>query len=169
MTQDVYSSNRPGTAPPGGHYSHGMGYGDALRLRPTWHPARRFAHGGLRFRSAGAAGAEERAGRAGSRGSGPQDLLKVTAYVVDVANWPRLNKVYAEVMGQARPARAVVPVPALHYGYLIEIDAVAVRRKGEAHEARLDRNHNRSRTPMPYACARSSQATCRPRTRCPAP
>jgi 2-iminobutanoate/2-iminopropanoate deaminase len=31
----------------------------------------------------------------------------------------------------ARPARAVVPVPALHYGYLIEIDAVAVRRKKE--------------------------------------
>ena len=34
-------------------------------------------------------------------------------------------------MGQARPARAVVPVPALHYGYLVEIDAVAVRRKEE--------------------------------------
>ena len=65
-------------------------------------------------------------------GSGPEDLLKVTAYVVDVANWPRLNKVYAEAMGQARPARAVVPVPALHYGYLVEIDAVAVRREGEA-------------------------------------
>ena len=64
-------------------------------------------------------------------GSGPQDVLKVTAYIVDVGNWPGLNKVYAEVMGQARPARAVVPVPALHYGYLIEIDAVAVRRKKE--------------------------------------
>ena len=67
-----------------------------------------------------------------SAGSGPQDVLKVTAYIVDVRNWPSLNKVYAEVMGQARPARVVVPVPALHYGYLIEIDAVAVRRKKEA-------------------------------------
>jgi len=48
-----------------------------------------------------------------------------------VATTDRRNKVYAEVMGEALPARAVLPVPALHCGYLIEIDAVAVRRKGE--------------------------------------
>lgn len=59
-------------------------------------------------------------------------MLKATAYVLNVANWPRLNKVYAEAMGQARPARAVVPVLALHYGYLVEIDAVAARRNGGA-------------------------------------
>ncbi|KQU91480.1 hypothetical protein ASC78_00630 [Variovorax sp. Root318D1] len=38
-------------------------------------------------------------------GSGPQDVLKVTAYIVDVGNWPALNKIYAEVMRQA-PAGA---------------------------------------------------------------
>ena len=37
--------------------------------------------------------------------------------------------VYAEVFGPHRPARAVVPVPELHHGYLVEIEAVAVRRK----------------------------------------
>src|SRR5688500_16946608 len=39
----------------------------AFHLRPTWDPARRFPHSGLRFRSAGAAGAAERARRARSR------------------------------------------------------------------------------------------------------
>lgn len=34
---------------------------------------------------------------------------------------------YAEVFGNHRPARAVVPVPALHHGYLIELEAIAVR------------------------------------------
>ena len=58
-------------------------------------------------------------------GSSPQLLLKVTAYIVDVKNWPRFNAVYASLLGDALPARCVVPVPELHYGYLIEIDAVA--------------------------------------------
>jgi 2-iminobutanoate/2-iminopropanoate deaminase len=133
MAQDIFIVEPPGVAPPGGHYSHGVGYGDLL-----------FVSGQLGIRQDGSHTAdcdfEVQARQAlqnvlavlEAAGSGPEDVLKVTAYVVDVANWPRLNKVYAEAMGQARPARAVVPVPALHYGYLIEIDAVAVRRKGEA-------------------------------------
>ena len=60
-------------------------------------------------------------------GAGPSDILKVTAYIVGVENWPRFNAVYAEMMGEARPARTVVPVPELHYGYLVEVDAIAVR------------------------------------------
>ena len=60
-------------------------------------------------------------------GSSPQQLLKVTAYIVGVANWPRFNAVYASMLQDACPARTVVPVPELHYGYLVEIDAIAVR------------------------------------------
>lgn len=59
-------------------------------------------------------------------GGRPEDLCRVTAYIVGVENWPALNGVYAEMMGAARPARTVVPVPELHYGYLVEVDAVAV-------------------------------------------
>ena len=67
----------------------------------------------------------------------PSERMTVVAkdiYIVEPpgAAPPGGNKVYAEAMGQARPARAVVPVPALHYGYLIEIDAVAVRGEGKA-------------------------------------
>jgi 2-iminobutanoate/2-iminopropanoate deaminase len=60
-------------------------------------------------------------------GLGRDRIAKVTAYLVGVEYWPAFNTIYAEVMGSHRPARAVVPVPALHHGYLIELDAIAVR------------------------------------------
>jgi 2-iminobutanoate/2-iminopropanoate deaminase len=59
-------------------------------------------------------------------GSGIDRILKITAYVVGVENWPTFNAVYAEVFGSLRPARSVVPVPALHHGCLVELDAIAV-------------------------------------------
>jgi reactive intermediate/imine deaminase len=58
-------------------------------------------------------------------GASVATLLKVTVYLVDVANWPRFNAVYAQMLGDVRPARTVVPVSELHYGYLVEIDAIA--------------------------------------------
>ncbi|MBB3135839.1 reactive intermediate/imine deaminase [Rhizobium pisi] len=59
-------------------------------------------------------------------GGTPDNLVRVTAYIVGVSNWPRFNQVYAARLGEARPARTVVPVSELHYGYLVEIDAIAV-------------------------------------------
>jgi enamine deaminase RidA (YjgF/YER057c/UK114 family) len=32
------------------------------------------------------------------------------------------------MLGEHRPARTVVPVAGLHYGYLVEMDAIAVVR-----------------------------------------
>ena len=60
-------------------------------------------------------------------GLGRDRIAKVTAYLVGVEYWPAFNAIYAEVLGNHRPARAVVPVPALHHGYLIELEAIAVR------------------------------------------
>ena len=60
-------------------------------------------------------------------GSGPDRVLKVTAFIVGVDNWPAFNRIYAELFGEARPARSVVPVPSLHHGCLIEIEAIAAR------------------------------------------
>ncbi len=48
----------------------------------------------------------------------------------DINSWPAFNAIYAAWAGGARPARAVVPVPALHYGFKIEIEAVAVQHAG---------------------------------------
>lgn len=52
-------------------------------------------------------------------------LARVTAYIVGVSNWPEFNRIYAQMLPDARPARTVVPVPELHYGFLVEVDAIA--------------------------------------------
>jgi 2-iminobutanoate/2-iminopropanoate deaminase len=59
--------------------------------------------------------------------SSPASLLKVSAYIVGVEHWPAFDAVYAQMLGAAKPARSVITVPELHYGYLIEIDAVAAQ------------------------------------------
>jgi len=58
-------------------------------------------------------------------GSDLGHVLKATVYVTDVAHWPRFNAIYAEAFGDHRPARTVVPVAGLHYGYLVEMDVIA--------------------------------------------
>ena len=60
-------------------------------------------------------------------GSGPDRVLKVTGFIVGIENWPLFNGVYAELLGAYKPARSVVPVPALHHGCLIELEAIAAR------------------------------------------
>lgn len=52
-------------------------------------------------------------------------VLKMTVYVSDINLWSAVNSVYARVLGEHRPARAVIPTSELHYGFLIEIDAIA--------------------------------------------
>jgi enamine deaminase RidA (YjgF/YER057c/UK114 family) len=44
-----------------------------------------------------------------------------------VEYWPKFNAIYAEAFGASKPARSVVPVPALHYGCLVELEAIAAR------------------------------------------
>src|SRR4051794_9745351 len=55
--------------------------------------------------------------------SDPGRVLRVTAYVVGVEHWPVFNRIYAELFGEARPARAGEPVPELHPGYPVEVEA----------------------------------------------
>jgi reactive intermediate/imine deaminase len=59
-------------------------------------------------------------------GSSVAQLVQVRVYVVDVEHWASFNQIYARWAGDAKPARAVVPVPQLHYGFKIEVEAVAV-------------------------------------------
>ena len=57
-------------------------------------------------------------------GSGLERVVQMTIYVSDISMWSEVNTAYARVMGEHRPARAVVPVKELHYGYAIEIQAI---------------------------------------------
>ncbi|RAK02018.1 2-iminobutanoate/2-iminopropanoate deaminase [Larkinella arboricola] len=64
-------------------------------------------------------------------GSDLNHVLKTTVYIADIALWDQVNAVYADFFGEHKPARAVVPTNRLHYGFLIEIEAVAVRRANQ--------------------------------------
>ena len=57
-------------------------------------------------------------------GSSLDRTVQMTIYISDMELWGRVNAAYAKVMGDHKPARAVVPVGALHYGYQIEIQAI---------------------------------------------
>jgi reactive intermediate/imine deaminase len=58
-------------------------------------------------------------------GCGIAHLVQVRVYLADIDDWPRFNTLYAAWAGDARPARAIVPTGALHYGFRIEIEATA--------------------------------------------
>jgi 2-iminobutanoate/2-iminopropanoate deaminase len=58
-------------------------------------------------------------------GCGWNDVVKTTVYLHDMADFPRVNEIYAQTLGTARPARSTVQVSALPRGVLVEIDAVA--------------------------------------------
>jgi len=58
-------------------------------------------------------------------GAGLADILKVNIYLTDMADFPALNVIYADWLGEYRPARATVAVAALPLGARIEMDVVA--------------------------------------------
>lgn len=62
-------------------------------------------------------------------GSDLSRVLQFTIYVSDMELWGAVNKKYAEIMGEHRPARAIVPVKDLHFDTKIEIQAIAAVKK----------------------------------------
>jgi 2-iminobutanoate/2-iminopropanoate deaminase len=131
MADDIKLTNPPGVAAPGGHYTHAVsGNGfvfvsgqlpiapDGSKLNDA--PFERQAQQVLDNVAAALTGAGSAIGR----------LVQVRVYVTDIASWPAFNAIYANWIGSSRPARAVVPVPELHYGFKIEIEAVALAGRG---------------------------------------
>jgi 2-iminobutanoate/2-iminopropanoate deaminase len=53
-------------------------------------------------------------------------VVKTTVFLVDMADFARMNEVYAQAFGDHRPARSTVAVAALPRGARVEIEAVAV-------------------------------------------
>jgi len=58
-------------------------------------------------------------------GSDLNRVLRMIIFISDIELWGPVNQVYARIMGEHRPARAIVPIKDLHYGYQIEIVAEA--------------------------------------------
>jgi 2-iminobutanoate/2-iminopropanoate deaminase len=122
----IRTINTPNAPRPGGHYSQAIVYNDLV-----------FVSGQL---SIDAATGEKRLGSIEEQteqalknvaeilkaaDSDLSRVLKMTIYVSDINLWGAVNTVYARIMGEHRPARAVIPSGELHYGFLIEIEAIA--------------------------------------------
>lgn len=58
-------------------------------------------------------------------GSKKENVLRMTLYIPDVQLWDQVNEVYEQFFGQHKPARTVVPTNNLHFGFKIEIEAIA--------------------------------------------
>ena len=58
-------------------------------------------------------------------GSDWNRVLRTGVFLADMADFPRMNAVYARVLGDARPARSTVAVATLPLGLKLEIDAIA--------------------------------------------
>ena len=52
------------------------------------------------------------------------DVAKSTVYLMDMADFPKVNEIYARVMGDSRPARSTVQVSGLPRNVRVEIDLV---------------------------------------------
>ncbi len=60
-------------------------------------------------------------------GTGPRRVVRTTVFLADLADFARVNALYAEVFGSGvSPARACVEVAALPKGARVEIDCIAV-------------------------------------------
>jgi 2-iminobutanoate/2-iminopropanoate deaminase len=111
---------------PGGHYSHGVLAGGMLFIAgqlPIEADGKKLADQSFEVQ------AKQTLANIGAvltaNSLSVHHLVQVRVYVTDIGNWPAFNQLYAAWAGEAKPARAVVPVPALHYGFLLEIEAVA--------------------------------------------
>lgn len=111
---------------PAGHYSQAVAVGSLVFLSGIL-PARDDVVPGASFEAECASVFEQCEKVLRAAGCGFQDVVQCTAYIVGVENWPAFNGIYAGVFGTHKPARAVVPVPGLHYGFLVEVQLVAQR------------------------------------------
>lgn len=59
-------------------------------------------------------------------GSTMADIVKTTIFLVDMADFATVNKVYAGAFSDEPPARSTVEVSALPLGGLVEIEAIAL-------------------------------------------
>lgn len=61
-----------------------------------------------------------------SAGVGLAQVVKTTVYLTDMDDWGEIDAAYRAFFGAARPARTVVSTGPLHFGFGIEIDAIAL-------------------------------------------
>ena len=118
----------PNASPPGGHYSQATVFENLI-----------FTAGQLAITTTGErlnGPIEEQALQAlknikaivEAAGSDLNHVLKTTVFISDISLWPKVNQVYSEFFGSHKPARSIIPVKELNHGFLIEIEAIAIKK-----------------------------------------
>jgi 2-iminobutanoate/2-iminopropanoate deaminase len=127
MASDIILTNPDTMAQPGGHYTHAVtanGFVFIAGQLPIAPDGKKLVDATFEHQAQqvldNVAVALKGAGSAVSR------LVQVRVYVTDIKQWPAFNAIYAKWIGSSRPARAVVPVPELHFDLKIEVEAVAL-------------------------------------------
>lgn len=118
----------PNASPPGGHYSQATVFGNLIftagQLSIT--PSGEKKNGSIEEQALNALNNIKAIVEAA--GSDINHILKTTVFVSDISLWPRVNQVYSEFFGSHKPARSVIPVKELNHGFLIEIEAIAIKK-----------------------------------------
>ena len=118
----------PNASPPGGHYSQATVFENLI-----------FTAGQLAITTTGErlnGPIEEQALQAlknikaivEAAGSDLNHVLKTTVFISDISLWPKVNQVYSEFFGNHKPARSIIPVKELNHGFMIEIEAIAIKK-----------------------------------------
>ena len=127
MTGDIVLTNPDTMAKPGGHYTHAVtanGFVFIAGQLPITRDGNKLVD--APFESQAQQVLDNVAAALVGAGSAVERLVQVRVYVTDINQWPAFNTIYAKWIGVSRPARAVVPVPELHFGFKIEVEAVAL-------------------------------------------
>lgn len=123
----------PGTNRPSGHYSQATVYGGLIYVSGQ-------LPSDLATGTPIAGSIEDQTERAmhnvqrilESAGSGLEHVIQMTLFLSSIDDWPAVNGVYARIIGDHRPSRAIVPVAPLHFGTGIEITCIAAVPKKRA-------------------------------------
>ncbi|MCO4090003.1 MAG: RidA family protein [Limnohabitans sp.] len=125
----IHSTNSESICPPGGHYAHvctaaGVVYiSGQLPIEPDGTPMT-----GQSFEMQVRRVLTNIDSCLACVGLDTNSLVQVRVYLTDIKNWPQFNQMYAEWLGNHRPARAVAGVSELHFGLEVEVESVALAR-----------------------------------------
>ncbi|WP_428680888.1 RidA family protein [Sphingopyxis sp.] len=125
MTQKLTEIRCADAPPPGGHYAQAVLHRDTLYVSGQLGVTKDTADAdnvSIADQVAFALGNIEAIARV--VGAAKEDVIRCTVYVTDVEHWGEVNRAYAAFFGTHRPARSIVPSGPLHFGALVEIEAI---------------------------------------------
>ncbi len=59
-------------------------------------------------------------------GGSKKDIVKTTCFITDIEHWDIVDDVYSEFFGEHKPSRSIITVKEIHFGFLVEIEGIAI-------------------------------------------